>query len=100
MVHILPFDRAAAETFGNIRAGLERAGTPLAKPNLGFGAIALINNLPVVTSRARHFARILGLQVESWTKLPDSLVFWNDAVGRNKYPIKIEAILLLSAPSS
>ena len=31
---ILPFDFAAAETYGELRAELERAGTPLAVPDL------------------------------------------------------------------
>ena len=66
MVHILPFDRTAAEAFGSIRAELERAGTPLAEPELRIGAIALTNNLTVVTGNVRHFARIPGLQVENW----------------------------------
>ena len=66
MVHILPFDRAAAEAFGSIRADLERAGTPLAEPDLRIGAIALTNNLTVVTGNVRHFDRIPGLQVENW----------------------------------
>jgi predicted nucleic acid-binding protein len=66
MVHILPFDRTAAEAFGSIRAELERAGTPLAEPDLRIGAIALTNNLTVVTGNVRHFARIPGLQVENW----------------------------------
>lgn len=66
MVHILPFDRTAAEAFGSIRAELERAGTPLPEPDLRIGAIALTNNLTVVTGNVRHFARIPGLQVENW----------------------------------
>ncbi len=66
MVHILSFDSSAAEAFGGIRAELERAGVPLAKPDLSIGAIALTNNLTVVAGNVRHFARIPGLQVGNW----------------------------------
>ena len=66
MAHILPFDSSAAEAFGGIRAELERAGAPLAKPDLSIGSIALTNNLTVVSGNVRHFARIPGLQVENW----------------------------------
>ncbi len=65
-LRILPFDRAAAETYGRIRAELERAGTPLAEPDLRIGAIALTRDLTVVTGNTRHFSRIPGLRVENW----------------------------------
>ncbi len=66
MVQILPFDHAAGEVFGRLRADLERTGTPLAEPDLRIAAIALTNNLTVVTGNIRHFSRIRGLRVENW----------------------------------
>ena len=63
---ILPFDRPAAETYGRFRAELERAGTPLAEPDLRIGAIALTRDLTVVTGNVCHFSRIPGLRVENW----------------------------------
>ena len=66
MVQILPFDRASGEIYGNLRADLERAGTPLAEPDLRIAAIALTNNLTVVTGNVRHFSRVRGLRVENW----------------------------------
>ena len=66
MVRILPFDRAAGETYGRLRAELERAGTPLAEPDLRIAAIAVANDLTVVTGNVRHFSRVPGLQVENW----------------------------------
>ncbi len=65
-LRILPFDHAAAETYGRIRAELERAGTPLAEPDLRIGAIALTRDLTVVTGNTRHFSRIPSLRVENW----------------------------------
>lgn len=65
-LQILPFDYTAAETYGRIRADLERAGMALAEPDLRIGAIALTRDLTVVTSNTRHFSRIPGLRVENW----------------------------------
>ena len=67
MVRILPFDRAAGEAYGRPRAELERAGTPLAEPDLRIAAIALTHDLIVVTGNTRHFSRVPGLHVENWT---------------------------------
>ena len=66
MVQILPFDRASGKVYGSLRADLERAGTPLAEPDLRIAAIALTNDLTVVTGNVRHFSRIRGLRVENW----------------------------------
>jgi tRNA(fMet)-specific endonuclease VapC len=65
-LRILPFDRTAAETYGRLRAELERAGMSLAEPDLWIAAIALTRDLTVVTGNTRHFARVPGLRVEDW----------------------------------
>ena len=65
-VRILSFDRAAAETYGKLRAKLERAGTPLGEPDLRIASIALTHKLTMVTGNVRHFTRVPGLKVESW----------------------------------
>ena len=65
-MRILPFDRAAAETYGILRAELERSGTPLAEPDLRIASIGLSHNLTVVTGNVRHFSRVPGLAVENW----------------------------------
>ncbi|OGT25341.1 MAG: hypothetical protein A2Z17_04635 [Gammaproteobacteria bacterium RBG_16_66_13] len=69
-VRVLPFDRPAAETYGRLRAELERVGTPLSEPDLRIAAIALTHDLTVVTGNVRHFARVPGLQVENWLREP------------------------------
>ena len=66
MVRVLPFDLAAGQTYGGLRAELERAGTPLAEPDLRIASIALTHNLTVVTGNVRHFSRVPGLKVENW----------------------------------
>jgi tRNA(fMet)-specific endonuclease VapC len=60
---VLPFDRAAAERYGRIRATLESAGTPLADMDLTIAACALSQGLTLVTGNQRHFARIAGLSL-------------------------------------
>lgn len=45
LVGILPFDQVAAETYSPLRAGLERAGTPLGEPGFHIASIALANDL-------------------------------------------------------
>ena len=63
---VLPFDVAAAHRYGEMRAELERRGTPLGEADLRIGAIALTHGLTVVTGNVRHFQRITNLSVENW----------------------------------
>ena len=63
---VLPFDGDAARRYGEVRAELERQGTPLGEADLRIGAIALSRGLTVVTGNIRHFQRIPGLSVENW----------------------------------
>ena len=63
---VLPFDRPSAEAYGRIRVELERAGTPLAEPDMRIAAIALSHGFTVVTGSLRHFDRVPGLKVENW----------------------------------
>ena len=65
-VTVLPFDDAAAERYGHLRAGLEADGMPLAEPDLRIAAIALSRSLTLVTANTRHFDRITGLTLENW----------------------------------
>lgn len=62
----LPFDDLAATTFGIIRAQLESSGTPIGAYDIQIAAIALANNLTLVTHNTREFGRVNGLQVEDW----------------------------------
>lgn len=63
---VVPFDHAAAELYGQLRARLERAGTPLPEPDLRIAAIALSRSFTLVTGNVRHFGRVPGLTVENW----------------------------------
>jgi len=62
----LPFDDLAATTFGVIRAQLEAIGISIGAYDLQIAAIALANNLTLVTHNTREFGRVDGLQIEDW----------------------------------
>jgi tRNA(fMet)-specific endonuclease VapC len=63
---ILPFDAAAAEVYGPLRARLEREGRRLDEPDLRIASIALSRELTVVTGNVRHFSRVPDLSIENW----------------------------------
>lgn len=64
----LPFDDRAAALAGELRAQLERAGTPIGPNDLLIGAIALAHGLTLVTANTREFTHIPGLRLEDWTR--------------------------------
>lgn len=64
--HSLPFDDEAALIFGEIRADLAKKGTPVGAYDLQIAAIALANNLILVTHNTKEFSRINNLKTEDW----------------------------------
>jgi tRNA(fMet)-specific endonuclease VapC len=62
----LSFDDVAALVYGEIRAELTRLGTPIGPNDLQIAAIAMANNLILVTHNTREFGRVNGLQIEDW----------------------------------
>lgn len=62
----VPFDDPAAEEYGRLRAYLEERGVPIGHEDTQIAAIALANDLAVVTGNVRHFERVPGLTVENW----------------------------------
>lgn len=62
----LPFDDDAALIYGRIRAELSANGTPIGPNDFQIAAIALANNLILVTHNTREFNRVNGLQIEDW----------------------------------
>ena len=65
-VTILPFDTTAARIYGEVRAALERMGTPIGDADTRIASVALARNFTVVTGNVRHFRRVPGLRVENW----------------------------------
>ncbi len=66
-VDVLPWDSAAAMRYADIRAEIERAGTPMGNMDLMIAAQALSASATLVTSD-RSFHRIKRLKIEDWTK--------------------------------
>lgn len=62
----LPFDDQAALVYGHLRAQLATLGTPIGPYDLQIAAIALANNLTLVTHNTREFRRVEGLDCEDW----------------------------------
>jgi tRNA(fMet)-specific endonuclease VapC len=63
---VLPFSAKAAIHYGQLRAELERAGTPYGPHDMLIGAHARSEGLIVVTNNMREFARMPGLRAENW----------------------------------
>lgn len=53
-------------TFGTIRSQLEILGTPIGAYDLQIAAIALSNNLTLITHNTREFQRVNNLLIEDW----------------------------------
>lgn len=63
----LPFDLPAARQYARIRDHLERDGQVIGSNDLMIAAIAIANNLVVVTNNTAEFQRVPGLHVEDWS---------------------------------
>ncbi len=63
---VLPLPLEAAVRYGEIRARLDRVGTPIGANDLWIAAHALCSNLTLVTNNEREFRRVIGLKVENW----------------------------------
>ncbi len=63
---ILPFDDTAAWLYGDLRADLERRGTPIGSLDLLIAAHALSQQATLVTNNTREFAQVPGLQLQNW----------------------------------
>lgn len=52
--------------FGEVKADLERRGTPLEDFDIAIAAHALAGDAVLVTSNARHMGKVPGLRLEAW----------------------------------
>jgi len=63
---ILPFDAAAVWAYGDLRADLDRRGTPIGSLDTMIAAHALSLQVLLVTNNTREFAKVPGLQLDNW----------------------------------
>jgi tRNA(fMet)-specific endonuclease VapC len=67
---LLPFDRAAAGHYADIRHELERRGLPIGPNDLVIAAVARCRTLTLVTHNRAEFGRVPGLVLEDWADGP------------------------------
>jgi tRNA(fMet)-specific endonuclease VapC len=64
---VLAFDASAAFDYGDLRARLQRAGTPIGPMDMLIAAHALSLDMTLVTNNEREFRRVPDLRIENWT---------------------------------
>ncbi len=65
-LEVLPFEAPADRAYGELRALLEAAGTPIGGNDMLIAAHAISSGQIVVTDNEREFGRVAGLQVRNW----------------------------------
>jgi tRNA(fMet)-specific endonuclease VapC len=63
---ILDFNYTAASCYGKIRKELKDKGQPISDMDMLIAAVAMANELIVVTNNEKEFRRISGLKIENW----------------------------------
>ena len=67
-IEIMNFDSLAAESYGEIRADLEKEGTPIGPLDMMIAGHAKALGYTVVTNNTKEFERVKGLKLENWTE--------------------------------
>lgn len=65
-LEVVSFDEEAAHIYGDIRAALEKAGTPIGAMDMLTAAHAVSLGIPLVTNNTREFVRIPTLNIIDW----------------------------------
>ena len=65
-LEVVSFDEEAAHIYGDIRATLEKAGTPIGAMDMLIAAHAISLGIPLVTNNTREFVRIPTLNTIDW----------------------------------
>lgn len=65
-LEIASFDSEAASSYGDVRASLEKRGTPIGPLDTLIGSHALSLDVVLVTHNIKEFSRIEGLRLEDW----------------------------------
>ena len=67
-IEIMNFDSLAAESYGKIRADLEKTGTPIGPLDMMIAGHAKALGYTVVTNNTKEFERVKGLKLENWAE--------------------------------
>ena len=63
---VAPFDAAAAQRYGLVRASLEQRGMPIGSLDTLIAGHALSLDAVLVTNNTKEFRRVTGLKLEDW----------------------------------
>lgn len=63
---VVDFTQEAAKKAAKVRSVLEKQGTPIGVYDLQIAAIALAENMTLLTNNTREFERVKGLKLENW----------------------------------
>jgi len=66
VIIVLPWLPESSESFGKIKADLEREGNIIDDFDIAIAAIAISHKCGVVTSNLKHFQRIKDLEIKYW----------------------------------
>ena len=69
---VVPWSETAAVHYGQIRATLRKAGTPIGSMDLLIAAHARAEGAVLVTNNQREFRRVEGLTLEDWLDASDA----------------------------
>ncbi len=67
-LEVLPFDERATQTYGQIRAELERRGIAIGSMDMLIASQAISLGLILVTNNVRELSQIPGLNWENWAE--------------------------------
>lgn len=65
---IVSFDEISAEYYADIRASLEKSGTPIGPNDIIVASTVLSNNGILITNNTKEFKRIEELKIDNWIK--------------------------------
>ena len=67
-IEIVAFDDTAAADYGEIRASLEKGGTPIGSLDMLIAAHARSSGCTLVTNNTKEFCRVEGLKLANWVE--------------------------------
>ena len=67
-IAVLPLGDTVDESYGELRAALEKKGTPIGANDCLIAAHTLSQSLTLVTANVSEFSRVPGLVVENWLR--------------------------------
>ena len=68
LIPVITPDDAVGERYGDLRAHLERAGTPIGNNDLWIAAHALSLGVTLISNNTREFERVPKLKLDNWVE--------------------------------